>query len=77
VGGDVEVAVEDRGPGVPPEMRETIFDPFYSGTGGSGLGLAVVRRICDEQGWQVRAADTPGGGATFVVSLPAAGAGQA
>ena len=68
----VELLVEDRGPGVKDEDRDTIFTPFYSGTGGSGLGLAVVRRLCDEYGWGVRIDDTDGGGATFVVTLPAA-----
>lgn len=66
------ILVEDRGPGVAESARERIWEPFYSGTGGSGLGLAVVKRICDERGWSVEVGSTEGGGATFVVKLPLA-----
>ena len=69
-GSHAQILVEDRGPGIAAAARERIWEPFYSETGGSGLGLAVVKRICDERGWTVEAADTPGGGATFVVTLP-------
>ena len=83
-GGVVEVGVEpgpslvvdDRGPGVPAELRERIFEPFSRGGGadrashrGFGLGLAICRRIVAEHGGTVGVADRPGGGARFVVSL--------
>ena len=66
----IELLVEDDGAGVPAADRESIFSPFHSGTGGTGLGLAVVRRLCEEWGWSVTVRDTPGGGATFALTLP-------
>ncbi|HJR53434.1 MAG TPA: HAMP domain-containing sensor histidine kinase [Gemmatimonadota bacterium] len=66
------IAVRDQGPGVPPGDRERIFAPLYSGRGGSGLGLAVVRRIADESRWGIAVADAPGGGAEFRVRVPLA-----
>lgn len=70
-----DVVVADRGPGVPPALRERIFDKFDRGgrtTGptGLGLGLWIARRIVEEHGGSLRVADTPGGGATFVMALP-------
>jgi signal transduction histidine kinase len=68
--------VEDRGPGVPAELRERIFEPFYrlpgasEREGGVGLGLSLVRTIVERHGGQVRCEDRPGGGARFVVELP-------
>jgi signal transduction histidine kinase len=77
------VAVEDRGPGVPPEMRSRIFEPFARGTHatetdraagtGFGLGLAIVKRIVTGHKGSVFVEDRPGGGARFVVALPSAG----
>ena len=70
------IAVHDRGPGVPPEQRERIFEPFYrlpgvsEREGGVGLGLALVKSISERHGGQVRCEARPGGGATFVVELP-------
>lgn len=71
--------VVDHGPGVPQEDRERIFDRFERlESGGSrpgiGLGLYIVRIITENHGGSVRVEDTPGGGATFVVELPTAGA---
>jgi signal transduction histidine kinase len=74
----VVLRVCDRGPGVPPELRERIFEPFYrlpgasEREGGVGLGLALVRSIVQRHGGQVRCEDRPGGGASFVVQLPRA-----
>jgi len=71
------VKVHDRGPGVPPEQRERIFEPFYrlpgasEREGGVGLGLALVKSISERHGGTVRCEDNPGGGASFVVELPA------
>ena len=69
--------VRDRGPGVPAALRERIFEPFYrlpgasEREGGVGLGLALVRSIVQRHGGQVRCEDRAGGGAEFVVELPA------
>jgi len=69
--------VRDRGPGVPEALRERIFEPFYRLPGASeregsvGLGLALVRSIVQLHGGQVRCEDREGGGAEFVVELPA------
>jgi two-component system, OmpR family, sensor kinase len=72
------IIVEDRGPGVPHELRTRIFEPFARGratdrTAGSGLGLglAICRRIVDGHGGKVGVEDRKGGGARFVVRLPA------
>jgi len=73
----VNLRVLDRGPGVPPELRERIFEPFYrlpgasEREGGVGLGLALVRSIVQRHGGTVHCEDRPGGGAQFVVNLPA------
>jgi signal transduction histidine kinase len=68
------VTVADTGPGIPPELRDKIFEPFYTsktGQGGTGLGLAVSQGLVkDHDGW-IEIDDTPGGGATFRVFLPA------
>ena len=66
------ISVRDQGPGVPPADRERIFEPLFSLRGGSGLGLAVVRRIANESGWTIDLADAPGGGAVFRIRLPLA-----
>jgi two-component system sensor histidine kinase KdpD len=78
--GAVEVRVADRGPGIPTPDREAVFREFYrSGDGreagsGLGLGLAVSKAIVEAHGGAIWAEETPGGGATIVVRLPAAGA---
>lgn len=66
------LAVVDQGPGVPPSERERIFEPLYSLSGGTGLGLAVVRRIAAESGWEVDVADAPESGAEFRLRIPLA-----
>jgi two-component system, OmpR family, sensor kinase len=76
VSSDTKIAVEDRGPGVPRELRARIFEPFArgratdrSGGSGFGLGLAICRRIVDGHGGKLRVEDRAGGGARFVVKL--------
>lgn len=68
----VELLVRDQGAGVPPGERERIWEPFHTGGDGTGLGLAVVRRIARESGWRVEVGDAPDRGAEFRVRIPAA-----
>ncbi|MFB6850476.1 ATP-binding protein [Streptomyces sp. NPDC056373] len=73
----VEVRVVDRGPGVPDEAKERIFEPFQRHGdaprgAGVGLGLAVARGFAEAMGGTLNAEDTPGGGLTMVLSLRAA-----
>ena len=71
VAGYVEVAVIDRGSGITPEHRESIFNPFFTTKpGGVGLGLAIVSKIIDEHGGRITVESEPGQGAVFRVLLP-------
>jgi two-component system OmpR family sensor kinase len=69
------VAVEDHGPGVPADLRERIFEPFYrlpgasEREGGVGLGLSLVKTIAERHGGSVRCEAREGSGARFVVAL--------
>ena len=70
----VEVAVTDTGVGIPADIRDKIFDPFYTtkeGQGGTGLGLAVVSGIVKEHDGWIDVEDVDGGGTAFRVFLPA------
>ncbi len=73
----VEVTVADRGPGIPEDRREEVFRPFFRleasrsrETGGSGLGLAVVRNVVHRHGGEITLGDRPGGGLVVTVALP-------
>lgn len=67
----VGVTVEDTGPGVPPELREQIFNPFFtSKKDGVGLGLSIVAKIVDDHGGTIRLEDSAPQGARFHVFLP-------
>lgn len=69
--GEIAVRIDDNGPGVPPEDRERIFDPYVTGKhDGTGLGLAIVKKIVLDHGGQIAVEDSPLGGARFIVSLP-------
>jgi two-component system sensor histidine kinase KdpD len=75
--GAVEIRIADRGPGVSMERREDIFVPFQrlgdtDNTTGLGLGLALSKGFVEGMGGTLQADDTPGGGLTMVISLPAA-----
>ncbi|HEU4398404.1 MAG TPA: ATP-binding protein [Actinomycetota bacterium] len=76
VDGRVELRVVDHGPGIPVAERERVFGQFYrlrrngrTPPDGTGMGLAISRGIVEALGGTIRVEDTPGGGATFVVSL--------
>ena len=76
-GGTVRLEVADHGPGVPDEQKERIFEPFErvgDRHPGVGLGLAVARGFAEAMGGRIGAFDTPGGGLTVRVTLPAASA---
>jgi signal transduction histidine kinase len=76
--GQAVIRVCDRGPGVPPELRERIFEPFYrlpgatERHGGVGLGLSLVKSITQRHGGSVYCENRPQGGACFVMQLPLA-----
>jgi len=77
--GGVALEVRDRGIGIAPEDLPRLFTPFFRtdrsrarGTGGTGLGLALTKRIAEAHGGTISAASTPDGGTVFRVTLPAA-----
>jgi len=77
----VRLTVQDRGPGVPKDERNRIFEPFVRGRGamaaqthGFGLGLSLVKRVAEAHGGSVSVESAPGQGAAFTLDLPATGA---
>jgi two-component system sensor histidine kinase KdpD len=73
-GSELVFTVADTGPGIPPKSLPHLFDKFYrapnSRPGGSGLGLSLVKGFVEAQGGQVRAENSPTGGAVFTITLP-------
>lgn len=72
-GAGSSISVRDRGPGVPLELRERIFERFWRADrrgSGAGLGLAIVRKVMDRHDGRVTVDDAPGGGAVFTLWFP-------
>lgn len=75
-GGELRLAVRDRGQGIAAEDLQSVFEQFYRGAGagrrsfGTGMGLAITRGLLAAQGGQVRAGNHPGGGAQFTMTIP-------
>ena len=75
--GRIKIAVSDHGPGIPRHALKKVFDDFYRAdsalarkTGGTGIGLALVKKLINLSGGQVCAENNPGGGCTILISLP-------
>ncbi|MEN1704344.1 MAG: ATP-binding protein, partial [Planctomycetota bacterium] len=70
---EVEIAIIDNGPGIDKARHDWIFEPFHTTKGmrGTGLGLAVTKRIIEDHRGEIWIEQTRGGGATFRVLLPA------
>lgn len=78
-GGNIEIAVTDRGIGIAPEDQERVFERFFRvdkarsrATGGTGLGLAIVKHVAANHNGSIRLWSQPGTGSTFTMSIPAA-----
>ena len=70
----IQIEVADNGPGVPPDVVEKIFSPFFTTKPqGSGLGLAIVRKIVDAHDGRIDVGARPGGGTRFRVTIPVVG----
>jgi len=68
---DVEIRITDTGPGIPPDLHEKIFRPWFSTKeGGTGLGLPTTRRIVEELGGEMRLQSEVGRGTRFTLSVP-------
>src|ERR1041385_219563 len=71
-GGGVRLEIADHGPGVPADQRSSIFEPYVTGKAeGTGLGLAIVKQAGDFHHGTIEVTETTGGGATFIIRLPA------
>jgi two-component system sensor histidine kinase DctS len=72
VGGDVTMSVIDHGHGIPPEVAERLFSPFFSTKAeGMGMGLSICRTAIEFHGGTLNYAPNPGGGTVFTFTLPA------
>jgi two-component system nitrogen regulation sensor histidine kinase NtrY len=67
------LVIEDNGPGVPLDLKDKVFAPYFTtkhSKGGTGLGLAIVHRIVSDHGGRIALSERPGGGARFTIELP-------
>ncbi|MNI64334.1 Alkaline phosphatase synthesis sensor protein PhoR [compost metagenome] len=78
--GKVWITVSDTGIGIPVESRDKIFEPFYTvnrdrarASGGTGLGLSLVRNLVEKQGGSIELMETEGAGSAFQLSFPEVG----
>jgi two-component system C4-dicarboxylate transport sensor histidine kinase DctB len=72
--GQIRIELMDNGPGMTEAVRARMFEPFFStkgASGGFGLGLAVVYGVVTSWGGKIEARNLPGGGAAFIITLPA------
>jgi signal transduction histidine kinase len=71
-GTDIQFSLSDTGPGIPAQIRESLFEPFvtYGKPSGTGLGLAIAKKAIEDHGGTITVESDPGCGATFVVRLP-------
>ncbi len=70
-GAGLAVTIADHGPGIPPELRHRVFEPYFTTkSDGTGLGLALVRNTLEAHRGTISVSDTPGGGATFSIVFP-------
>ena len=70
--GHLRFIISDTGPGLKPEERERMFEPYFSGKkGGTGLGLAIVKSIVADHRGTVRATSSPRGGTSIILDFPA------
>jgi signal transduction histidine kinase len=81
-GSECVIAIADDGPGIPEDVRDRVWEPFVQADGSSvrehgglGVGLYLCRRLVEWHGGSVSALDTPGGGLTVAIRLPAPSAG--
>ena len=77
LGNGAQIDILDRGPGIPGELLEAVFQPFYrlessrnEATGGSGLGLAIVRQLCGRHSWEIELKPREGGGTDACLTIP-------
>jgi len=71
--GRCRIAVSDRGPGIPPDVHERVFEPFFTTRpGGTGLGLSIVKRLIELLNGSIVLADRPGGGTVAEIVVPLA-----
>jgi signal transduction histidine kinase len=67
----VEIRIEDRGPGIPQQLMDSIFDPYVTSKHkGTGLGLAIAKKIIEEHGGVIWLENRDAGGASAIVRLP-------
>jgi signal transduction histidine kinase len=73
IDGDIQIAVQDTGTGIPADILPSIFDPFVTSgkASGTGLGLAITKSIIEAHGGTITVASTAGAGTTFTIRLPA------